>query len=133
LEYLERQLIGPVAEDNELLYEHPHRRYLTGILFPSEADTEVGLAEDVQDDVPGDVPGRLGEDQADDPIALTGQRLPSAVGVSFVLPHWVPVLAEIRAARYEQEGDGWRRQPILLEGLTRSNWTHLLSQDARRY
>jgi hypothetical protein len=116
LDYLERQLIGPVGADDEILGELPHRRYLTGILFPSEVDADTGLAEDIQDETPGDVPGRLGEDQADEPIALTGQRLPSAVGVSFVLSRWGPVSAEISAARYGKQDDGWRRSPIQLAG-----------------
>ena len=116
LDYLERELIGPVGADDEVLGELPHRRYLTGILFPSEADADTGLAEDIQDETLGDVPGRLGEDQADEPIALTGQKLPSAVGVSFVLPRWDSVRAEIRAARYEKGDDGWRRSPIRLVG-----------------
>lgn len=116
VDYVERQLIGPMGGDDELLHEQPHRRYLTAILFPSEAEADTGLAEDIQDDVPGDVPGQVGEDQGDDPVALAGQRLPSAVGVSFVLPRWAPVRAEIRTARYTREDDGWRRQPVLLEG-----------------
>ena len=116
LEYLQRQLVGPIGADDELLGEQPHRRYLTGILFPSEADADVELAEDIQDETPGEVTGRLGEDQGDEPIALTGQRLPSAVGVSFVLPSWSPVRAEIAAARYGKRDDGWRRSPIQLAG-----------------
>jgi hypothetical protein len=116
LEYLERQLVGPIGADDELLGEQPHRRYLTGILFPSEADADIELAEDIQDETPGEVTGRLGEDQGDEPIALTGQRLPSAVGVSFVLPSWSPVRAEITAARYGKQDDGWRRSPIQLAG-----------------
>ena len=116
LEYVKQQLIGPVGGDDELLREQPHRRYLTAILFPTEAEADTGLAEDIQDDIPGDVVGQIGEDLGDDPVALTGQRLPSAVGVSFVLPQWTSVRAEIRAARYEREDEGWKRQPVLLEG-----------------
>ena len=115
LEYVKRQLIGPVGGDDELLHDQPHRRYLTAILFPMEAEAETGLAEDIQDDVPGDVPGQIGEDLGDDPVALTGQRLPSAVGVSFVLSRWTSVRAEIRAARYERE-DGAEAAACLLEG-----------------
>lgn len=116
LQYLERQLIGPVGPEDELLSELPHRRYLTGILFPSEADADTELPEDIQDETPGDVPEPLGEDQADEPISLAGQRLPSAVGVSFVLPRWGSVRAEITAARYEKRDDGWARSPIRLTG-----------------
>lgn len=116
--YAKRQLIGPVDGELEFLTEPPHRRYLTGMLFPVAADdgTTTPLMDDLQDDTAGDVPGELGEDQSEDPVSLAGQRLPSAVGVSFILPNSVPIRVELEAARYQLEGTGWKREPISLVG-----------------
>ena len=70
LHFVRRQLIGPVDGEHELLLEPPHRRYLTGILFPTDADGDEGLQDDIQDDAAGDVPGEVGEDQSDDPVLV---------------------------------------------------------------
>ena len=116
LHYIQRQLLGPADGEQELLLEPPHRRYLTGMLFPTDADAVESLQDDIQDDAAGDVSGGYGEDQSDDPVSLAGQRLPSAVGISFILPTWDPIRVELRAARYlPSEGD-WLRQPIALDG-----------------
>src|SRR5262249_22822807 len=111
LNYVRRQLVGRWGGDDELLRERPQRRYLAGILFPqgAEADTDPGLADDVVDETPD-----MSADDGDDPLALAGQQLPSSVGLSFVLPHVVPVCVEVRAARYLPEGDGWRRGSVSL-------------------
>jgi hypothetical protein len=116
LHYIRRQLIGPADGEHELLLEPPHRRYLTGILFPTDADADESLQDDIQDDVAGDVPGELGEDQGDDPVSLAGQRLPSAVGVSFIVPTWEPIRVELHMARYLPSDGDWRRKPINIEG-----------------
>jgi hypothetical protein len=116
VEYALCQLIGPVGGEFELLAEQPHRRYLTGILFPTNAEADDALPDDIQDDAAGDVPGGLGEDQSDDPVSLASQRLPSAVGVSFILPTRTPVRVELLAARYHQQDNGWSREPIALQG-----------------
>ncbi|BBY28098.1 helicase-related protein [Mycolicibacterium sediminis] len=112
LDYLREQLIGPLEGDTETLDEPPHRRYLTGILFPEEASTEGQLSEDIIDEGAGE----SGEDSTEDPIALSTQQLPSAVGLSFVLPHWQAFDVELRAGRYEKNGKTWQRVPIDLSG-----------------
>ena len=116
LHYVRHQLIGPVDGEHELLPEPPHRRYLTGILFPTDADADESLQEDIQDDAAGDVPGELGEDQGEDPVSLAGQRLPSAVGISFIIPAWEPIRVELHAARYLPSDSNWRRKPITIDG-----------------
>lgn len=116
--YATRQLIGPVDGEFEFLAEQPHRRYLTGMLFPVAPHEGIAtsFSDDIQDDATGDVPGDLGEDNSEDPVSLAGQRLPSAVGVSFILPDGVPIRVELEAARYRSEGTGWKREPISLVG-----------------
>lgn len=110
--YLEEQLIGPLHGSEEIVDEPPHRRYLTGILFPQEADVSTELDEDILDEGAGEA----GEESTEDPIALSTQQLPSAVGLSFVLPAWSAFKVEVRAGRYEQEGSSWRRQAINAAG-----------------
>jgi hypothetical protein len=105
VDYLRDQLIGPLGGDTESVDEPPHRRYLTGMLFPAEAGTDDQLSEDIVDEGAGE----SGEESTEDPIALSTQQLPSAVGLSFVLPNWTPFHAEVHAGRYEKNGSSWRR------------------------
>jgi hypothetical protein len=112
LAYLSAQLIGPLDGDVESIDEPPHRRYLTGILFPEEAETETELSEDIIDEIAGET----GEESTEDPIALSAQQLPSAVGLSFVLSSWTPFNVELRAGSYEKDTSSWRRAPIELTG-----------------
>jgi hypothetical protein len=112
VDYLRDQLIGPLHGEAETVDEPPHRQYLTGILFPEEAETEVQLDEDIVDEGAGE----SGEESTEDPIALSTQQLPSAVGLSFVLPAWTAFSVELRAGRYEKDGPSWRRVPIDLTG-----------------
>ena len=112
LNYLRQQLIGPLHGDTETIEEPPHRRYLTGILFPEEADTEDQLSGDIVDEAAGEG----GEESTEDPIALSTQQLPSAVGLSFVLPTWNSFKVELRAGYYEKEGAVWQRVAIDLTG-----------------
>ena len=114
LDYLERQLIGPWDGEQELLNERPQARYLTGILFPQEADAESDL--DLAADIDDDIADPSADEGDEDPLALAQQQLPSSVGVSFMLPRWGSVLVEIQAARYELDGEGWRRQAVPLIG-----------------
>ena len=112
VDYLRRQILGPVDGDEELIGEAPHRRYLTGMLFPTEAAVDAELDDDIVDEVAGEA----GDESTEDPIALASQQLPSSVGLSFVLPAWEAFRVEIDAARYRQEGKDWRREAIALAG-----------------
>ena len=114
MEYIARQLIGPWDGEEERLQERPQARYLTGILFPQEA--EAGEDPDLTADIDDDAVGPSSDEGDEDPLALAQQQLPSSVGVSFMLPRWGPVLVEVRAARYEPEGDDWRRRAMPLAG-----------------
>ena len=114
LEYVARQLIGPWDGEDELLHERPQARYLTGILFPQEADAGADL--DLVADLEDEVADPSTDDEDEDPLALAQQQLPSSVGVSFMLPRWGSVLVEIHAARYGPEGDEWRRRAVPLVG-----------------
>lgn len=111
LAYMERQLVGPWDGDSELVTERPQRRYLTGILFPYEARKDPSLDDEIADDTPG-----FQDDDEDDPVVLSGQLLPSSVGLSFVLPRSGAVRVAIRAGRYHKVGGAWQRHPVQLDG-----------------
>jgi hypothetical protein len=114
VDYLREQLIGPLDGPKETLEEAPHKRYLSGILFPREADIEIGLADDIIDDSAGE---HGGDESSEDPVALAAQQLPSSLGLSFVLPAWENVTVEISTARYRAVSKGsWRRDPLELLG-----------------
>jgi hypothetical protein len=117
--YLERQLVGPVHGDDEVLTEDPSRRYLTGLLYPQLEATNyldppaVELENEILDEAPGQV-GNIGEEVDDDPLTLAGQHKPSSVGLSFVTSTWSPIVVEVEAARYVggRETRRWQRTPI---------------------
>ncbi|WP_020145921.1 helicase-related protein [Terracoccus sp. 273MFTsu3.1] len=110
--YLRRQVLGPVDGEAEVLSEVPHRRYLTGMLFPTEAAVDEQLDEDIVDEAAGEA----GDESTEDPIALSAQQLPSSVGLSFVVPTWEGFRVEVHAGRYHHEGKDWRREAIVLTG-----------------
>ena len=73
LDYLERQLLGPVdGPDGELEGEPPHRPSLAGILFPQEPPSPDELAEEIED---ANTAGAA-EDGLDDPIAMAESSSP---------------------------------------------------------
>lgn len=116
--YLKKQVIGPVDGDGETISEPPHRRYLSGILFPREAGVDDGLEDDIIDDSAGEV----ADDGTGDPIALAAQQLPSSVALSFVLRAWRPFRVEISAGRYadaptsKKSSSVWRRTQLTYSG-----------------
>ena len=112
VEYLGGQLVGPLDGPEEVLGEYPHKRYLTAILFPREAETAVELDDDIADEGAGEA----GEESSEDPIALAAQQLPSSLGLSFVLPGWESFQVEVSAGAYTREDDGWHRASVDLAG-----------------
>ncbi len=110
--YVSDQLFGPLDGADEVLQEPPHKRYLTGILFHREAAVDAEL----QDDILDEGAGEAGEESGEDPIALASQQLPSSVGLSFVLPTLTGFRVEVRAGRYERNGNDWQRVPVELTG-----------------
>ncbi len=80
LQYLKKELIGPLSGPvEELEGEPPHKRYTMGILFPSE--TLIDNETEGEEAETGGVEG--GDEIADDPVTLSGQYMPSSMGMSF--------------------------------------------------
>jgi hypothetical protein len=135
LDYLRRELLGPRDGEQEELREEPYRRYTVGTLYPLAVPTDPITREEEEDaaGAAGD-PGTDGlqENQADDPVVLANQYLPSSMGLSFYLKGDRPDIAvRVDAARYvearadEQKDSGgkrekrtkrWRRTPATVPG-----------------
>jgi hypothetical protein len=110
VDYLERQLIGPVDGPWETVRGFPTKRYLMGILFPQDTRAEVELLDEDADTVATE-----GEAVAEDPVALSGQWLPSSIGISFFAEAGTELSCAVWGARYERSTDrriSYRRIPI---------------------
>ena len=112
LDYLERQVVGPVDGARETLYDLPHRRYLSGTLYPVNASTE-----EVENTGEADGPGgSIGREVNDEPVRLANQWLPSSIGVSFYLSGPGKLTCHVWGACYETQMEdrrrSWLRRPI---------------------
>ncbi|MCM3921304.1 helicase [Frankia sp. AiPs1] len=138
VDYLERQLVGPIGGDAEMLLEEPAARYLCGILYPqfevSPEEDESGPPTDAAE-VLDDQGGQFGDETDEDPMTLAGQNKPSSVGLSFMIGSWAPIIVEITLARYVAE-DGspkrWARRPVQFVGDDALRLTPAGPSDRRR-
>lgn len=104
LEYLQKQLIGPQAED-EILDEPPEEFYTMGILYARETDANAMLGREEEETAGAsqDEGGtEANENQADDPTVLANQLLPASMGVSCFLVGEPRLRIQVRGARYEE-------------------------------
>lgn len=111
LEYLKKELIGPVDGLNEVLDSvPPHKRYTLGVLFPVDTSIDNELIEE-EDESRGIV---LKEDTVDDPVTLSGQWMPSSMGLSFFFQGDPELIVEAYGSIYEKiEGSSvWVRQSV---------------------
>lgn len=112
VEYLERQLCGPVSGPDELLQGPPHQRYLMGILYPRNTDLTV-MAAVVEDGWENS--SSVGGEEEVDPEPLAGwfaQRAPAAMGVSCLVTGTQTIECQVYAAAYlEKEPLKGKRRP----------------------
>lgn len=112
LNYLKKELIGPVnGEREELEGEPPNKRYTMGILFPVEAsiDKETEGEEEEADGSSGR------EEMTDDPVTLAGQWMPSSMGLSFFYVGEPEIQVSVYGAKYLKSKGGkslWLRSPL---------------------
>ena len=102
VEEIRSRLIGPGTPD-ELLTEKPHKRYLTGMIFPRGASAGAATADEqeLSDEITTDPDDPVVES----PMDLLFQRLPASVGITFAIEeneHEITV--HITAARYVASG-----------------------------
>ncbi|SEP91279.1 helicase-related protein [Lentzea albida] len=118
IDYIRRQLIGPVQGAHERLSERPSGRYLSGMLYPRPDELKTdgpfpAIEEDTAEEL-DDQPHQLLEADDEDPIILAGQTRPASVGISFVTSGWSPIEVDVSAARYLEEDGEWRREELKL-------------------
>lgn len=120
LQYLRAELIGPVGGPlDKIAGDYPSDRYIMGVLYPKR--TSLAKAQEAEEE--DDFAGTADPEAADDPVALTGQWMPSAAGLSFFFSG-SPTL-EVRAwgatyVRNEQreeeketkQGERWQRYVV---------------------
>lgn len=97
--YLKAQLIGPVYGENEKLKDSPHKRYLTGILFP------VAACRDEYAD-------KNNEDSNAD--ALNNDFKPSSMAISFAVNSEAEVDLKVGAGKYIKlsQVNEWQRTSL---------------------
>ncbi|QRN94557.1 hypothetical protein JRI60_36335 [Archangium violaceum] len=110
--FLHAHAVGPLNGANETLHEAPHKRYLMGTLYPTNASSGELLTEEV-DDTTG---GSVGEELADDPVTLANSWMPSSIGVSFFIVGTPSLTCCVWGARYEgtrvKKKEAFQREPI---------------------
>ncbi|MET9891882.1 helicase-related protein [Streptomyces sp. NPDC006465] len=131
VDYLTRQLVGPVGSADEILDAPPDRQYLMGTLYPQQADRQRRLAHAADDpEAPGAEQSAPDVDPASDPVPETNSWLPASLGISFYTDA-VDVEVSCAAARYETQrnepgrGRRWKRVPLMPE-------THLIGPDREK-
>jgi hypothetical protein len=105
--YIRRQLLGPSATD-EILPEPPASRYLLGLLFPKGSVN--GSVND--GDILDEDGGAVGDEVESDPVALSGQFMPSSVGISFMAPKSSSVTINVAGAFYRRDDSGFARESV---------------------
>ncbi|MGA5872413.1 helicase-related protein [Streptomyces cinereoruber] len=121
VDYLTRQLVGPVGGEGEVLDAPPDRQYLMGTLYPQQADLQRQLARAADDpEAPGAEEGSSDTNPAADPVPETNSWLPASLGLSFYTGA-VRIEAVCEAAHYETRrndpgrGRRWHRIPLPAE------------------
>lgn len=96
--YLRSRLIGPERGPTEELPDRPSERYLMGTLYPQNLEAGQVFAEEDEDSVAaGD-----SEEDAEQPISMVFQRMPSSMGVSFYVEGEPTLKCHVSAARYTE-------------------------------
>lgn len=108
---LSRDLVGPIdpGVPDEILFDYPTDKYLTGILFPRQS----AVPQEEDDEIPNGTGGE-DDDAGEDAVPLSQCTRPASAGLSFMLRRSggsgpVEFVAIVSAARYLKRwisGDG---------------------------
>ncbi|MDF6103645.1 helicase-related protein [Gordonia hongkongensis] len=138
VDYVRSQLVGPFGGTDEVIADPPNRRYLMGILFPRQVETETFFESEGEEiEEGGDEAGAGKADNVEDRFSDTSVQsandfLPSSIGLSFFTD--APSVAVTASAAYyetltgsaattDPEGDSskrngpkraWRRRELSL-------------------
>ena len=84
VDYLTRQLVGPVGSADEILDAPPDRQYLMGTLYPQQADRQRRFEFAAEEPEASGVEQQAPDvDPAPDPVPETNSWLPASLGISF--------------------------------------------------
>ncbi len=98
VEYVKSQLVGPAYSEEEKIEDAPHKRYLSGILFPP------AVSRDESDE-------SLGEESTTE--ALRNDFKPSSMGMSFIAQSASVLEITVFAAQYNNiQQSVWKRIPL---------------------
>lgn len=97
VQYLNKQLVGPINGEKEVITDTPHKRYLMGTLFPLAAC--VDDTNDAQDD-----------DSASE--ALANDFKPSSMAISFAISPNSKFNLEVSCGQYSRIHSQWERTPL---------------------
>lgn len=96
------RLFGPVEAD-EVLHEKPHKRYLTGMVFPQGATAARSVADEHQDGEDPSMDEDEDEDAPESPTDMLFQKLPASVGMTFALAaNEERLTVQLRGAAYRK-------------------------------
>ncbi|MEZ8927934.1 MULTISPECIES: helicase-related protein [unclassified Vibrio] len=98
LEYVKSQLVGPVHGEEEEIKDAPHKRYLSGTLFPPAA------SRDESDE---------SQDEESTTEALSNDFKPSSMAMSFAAQSSTVLEVTVFAANYTRDQQStWKRKPL---------------------
>jgi hypothetical protein len=111
VDYVSAQLIGPMNGPEESLVDPPSKRYLMGMLFPQNLDTDEAFGGEDLDEQANNAEyfnpvAPDAEKNADVSVSLATQFMPSSVGLSFLLKATGALKVEISAGLYKKCSEG---------------------------
>ncbi|MEH6433841.1 helicase-related protein [Massilia sp. DD77] len=96
------RLIGPGGA-KEVLHEKPHKRYLSGMVFPQGATAGKNIADERQDGEDPSMDEDEDEDAPESPTDMLFQKLPASVGMTFALAtNESKLTVQLRGAAYSK-------------------------------
>ncbi len=110
-EYIKRQVIGPVNGEDEEINEDPWLYYISGVLFPINAENrnnEIYMS--MEDGMDKDEDSRIA--MAEQISTLSGKLFPSSMGImAYTESDTENITIKVNYATYSKEGNLWRRHP----------------------
>lgn len=100
VESLRLQLFGPVGGEAEWLpsIELPHKRYITGVLYPRVRDENNARPSELEEEVGSVVPDA--DEPDDSPLAAMLQRAPASAGLTFAVSVDAEIDVQVTAGIY---------------------------------
>ena len=94
VDHLRQQLVGPAGGESETVKGMPYWRYLSGLLYPKTSN-EIGKSGDAEG-------GASSGDESDPALTSAYDRLPSSLGISFLLEDAPEMVVSVTGALYKK-------------------------------